>query len=121
MTWIPTITRRATGFGPVVTVKAAPGQRLTHVLRLPGGACPVSGNPIAAALCVRYTSTGGALEVVSLRAHALALWASPPPGAESVEGYAATLSAQLRELVPGAEVTLAALVRPGPQLLMVRA
>ena len=119
--WRPTITRRAQGSGPLVTVPARPGQHLVHVLRLPGGACPVSGNPIAALLCISYTSDGHALEVVSLRAHVLAVWAAPPPGSESVEGFAATLAADIAAVVPIDCVTLAALVRPGPQLLIVRA
>lgn len=92
-----------------------------HYLCLPGGACPVSGNPITAVLTVAYTSRGLSLEVVSLRTVVLALWHAPPPGAESVEGYVAHLRDVLAAVVPGLRVGLFALVRPGPQLLVVRA
>lgn len=117
-----TVTARAFGSGPLLLVPCSAGLRMSHLLRLPGGACPVSSNPIGALLLTRYTAGAGALEVVTLRAVILSAWANPPPGAQSVEGFAAHVAALVRASgVHPESVTLWALVRPGPQILCVRA
>lgn len=64
------------------TVEAFGANQVTHVLDVPRGACPVSGNPLSGTLTLSYQPTDRVIEVVTL--HAVLRWAcsggdAPPP------------------------------------------
>jgi hypothetical protein len=95
--------------------------RVEHVLHVPRGACPVSGNPLSGTLSIAYTPTAQVLEVVSLF-NALQWACSGTAGApRSVEELAAWFARQCASAV-GAPVIVALdlVVRPGRQALRVR-
>jgi hypothetical protein len=93
---------------------------LRHIIMFPRAACPVSGNPIIGAMVVRYTAQV-AIEVVTLR-DAVAFSASRHPDApRSVEQLVSWLADEAGRAVGSpVEVEAWMLVRPGPQLLIVK-
>lgn len=103
------------------TVDGAGISEVVHVLQVPRGACPVSGNPLSGTLTLTYTPAGRTIEVVSLF-DAIAWACSGAPGApRSVEELATWAAAESSAAV-GGPVTLTAdlLLRPGQQRLVVR-
>lgn len=116
------ISARATPAGLLHVLPAEPGLRVTLLLRVPSGACPVSGNPLLGALRLSYVTAEATLEVVSLRRrlHQLA-----SGGAESAGGLERLCAQAAREVADaiGAPVcaVLWAVVRPGLMLVRVTA
>ncbi|MEK7381665.1 MAG: hypothetical protein AAB262_00070 [Elusimicrobiota bacterium] len=86
------ITVRSQPAGVLRTVAAVGIAEVQHVLQVPRGACPVSGNPLSGTLTLTYQPAGRAIEVVSLH-DALAWACSAAPGAprsvEELAGWAA--------------------------------
>lgn len=117
------ITARAAPTASRVSILPAAGcGRAVHVLPIPRGACPVSGNPVAGVAVIRYAGAVHVAEVVTLL-DALRWACSGADGApRSVEELAAWLSREVSVAV-GAPASCAVwvLVRPGPQLLVAHA
>lgn len=115
------VTRRATTATPhLSTVDAHGVSTVRHVLRVPPGACPVSGNPLSGTISIEYAPSGKAIEVVTL--HDALLWACSGVGAapRSVEELAAWMAGQASAAVGcPCVVVLDLLVRPGRQRLVV--
>lgn len=117
------VTNRAMRTETRVSVLPTSGcARAVHVLPIPRGACPVSGNPVAGVAVVRYTGAACVAEVVTLLA-ALRWGCSGEDGApRSVEELAAWFSQEVSAAVGvAASCSVWVLVRPGPQLLVASA
>lgn len=104
----------------VAVLPVAAGVRVDLWVLFPRGACPVSGNPILGLARVQYVTSALVAELVSVRQLVVRAGRSPVAAAQSVEGCAAWISAEISRAVgvPVA-VTLLLLVRPGPQLYRV--
>ncbi len=120
------MTRRSTAAGEHLrVVQAFDAGRVEHVLAVPKGACPVSGNPLSGTLSLTYAPksgpSGGVLEAVSL--YDTLNWAcSGVPGApRSVEELARFMArAASAALDVPVEARLDLVIRPGSQRLIVR-
>lgn len=119
---IPVTSRSSFAGERLRTVPAHGAAELTHVLTVPRGACPVSGNPLSGTLTLRYQPGAVVIEVVTL--HAALAWAcSAAPGApRSVEALA-TWAAKEASMAVGVPVVAIVdlIVRPGRQRLAVTA
>ena len=71
-------------------------RQITHWLRIPSGACPVSHNPVLACARLRYCPNGQALEVVALYQHVRSLCRGGDGQPRSVEGLALRLATDAR-------------------------
>lgn len=116
--WNPVVTKRARSSGALSVVAASGVSRVSHVVRIPSGACPVSGNPVLGWLRMDYAPADVTVEVVSL------LWAvewacSGAPGAPSSVEALAAWAAGAGRAATGVEtvVTATVIVRPGWQVL----
>lgn len=119
---IPVTSRSSSAGGCLRSVPSHGVSEVVHVLTVPPGACPVSGNPINGTLTLRYQPAGVVIEVVTL--HAALAWAcSAAPGApRSVEALAAWAAKEASTTVGVPVVaTLDLIVRPGRQRLAVTA
>jgi hypothetical protein len=118
---IPVTRRSASVDASLLRTLPAEGvARVEHVLRVPRGACPVSGNPLSGSLTISYDPAGLVLEVVSLD-HALRWACSGAPGApRSAEALAAWAATTARPAVGvPVRVRLDLTLRPGGQRLVV--
>lgn len=117
------VTRRSAPAGVLLrTVDAHGVAEVAHVLSVPPGACPVSGNPLSGTLTLRYQPGAVVVEVVTL--HAALAWAcSGAPGApRSVEALAGWAAREVSGAVGVPVVAVVDLVvRPGRQRLTVTA
>lgn len=125
--WIPRwwripVTTRARFVGRLAVVPAPGIRAVVHTVRIPRGACPVSGNPLSGTLTLQYTPSGYTIEVVSLAAAmrwACSGSASAPRSVEDLAAWAA------REAAVAVGVRVVAVVdvvvRPGRQRLRVEA
>lgn len=87
-----------------------------HVLKVPRGACPVSGNPRSGRLRVQYRPGAVVLEIVSLEVLLQRAAREHPPLARSIEELARLLHAETRlALGVAVQVELDLIVEPGPQ------
>ena len=95
--------------------------RVSHLLRVPSGACPFSRNPIFGLVRLTYAPSGLTLEVVSLHQYLRDIVRPDADHPRSVEGLAARIAVDASAAVgvPVA-VELMLVVRPW-QVLQVRA
>lgn len=112
----------SSGGSRIWTVPAFCATEVKHVLPVPRGACPVSGNPLSGTASVTYCPDEHTLEVVSLLNALTWACSSRAPGSpKSVEELADWLADQAFHAVNVAvTVELDLQVRPGPQRLIVR-
>jgi len=103
------------------TVPSIGVSAVTHWLRFPTAACPVSRNPVLGCVRIAYAPADRVAEVVALRGWVCEL-AKPGAGnPRNVEGMAARMASDLREALGVLVVVdLYLLVRPW-QILHVRA
>ena len=119
---IPVTSRSSFAGGCLRSVPSHGASEVVHVLAVPPGACPVSGNPLSGTLTLRYQPAAVVIEVVTLH-EALGLACSAAPGApRSVEALASWAAKEASTAV-GVPViaTLDLIVRPGRQRLTVTA
>jgi hypothetical protein len=111
---------RADTRGALATMPAQGIAEVEHVVPVPRGACPVSGNPLRGEARFRYQPAIRVAEVVSLHHLVQRAARAPAPGGNNVEGMAQWLSVQAQAAlgVP-VEVELVLTVRPGPQVYRV--
>jgi len=95
--------------------------RMSHLLRVPSGACPFSRNPVFGVARLTHAPAGLTLEVVALHRYMREIVRPAADHPRSVEGLAARIAADASAAV-GVPVTveLTLLVRPW-QVLRVRA
>ena len=119
--WRPVSTVRSEPAGGLRVIPCANGLAITHWLRVPMGACPVSGNPIGGMVRIAYFTGSVSVEVVALREMMQWAVAGGQGAPASVEGLARWVQSELARAGIRAQVTLWVLVRPGPQILRVGA
>lgn len=114
--WRAFVSSRASRAALLATMPAQGVAEIEHVVPVPRGACPVSGNPLRGDAWIRYQPRDHVAEVVSLHQIVQRAARSPAPGASNVEGMAQWLRAQVSAAVGvPVEVELVLSVRPGPQ------
>lgn len=118
--WRPFVSSRADMRSALATMPAQGIAEVAHIVPVPRGACPISGNPLRGEARFRYRPSLLVAEVVSLHQMVQHAARAPAPGANNVEGMAQWLRAQAEAAlgVP-VEVELALTVRPGPQVYRV--
>lgn len=123
MSWIPEISARARAVPGtrVHVMDARPNLRIRHVMLVPAGACPVSGNPITGLAVVTYTTSALVVEIVSLRKALIWATTSREEGTpKNIEALAEWLHMQVSSAVRApVQVSLYLLIRPGPQVYSV--
>jgi len=115
----PFVSARATPTGDagLAVLPSAGVGRVSHWVRVPGGACPVSGNPIVGLVAVSYAPHTVVVELVSLRRFVR----NALRRANSVERLALALHGPIAEAVGvPVKLDLWLLVRPGPQVYRVQ-
>lgn len=118
--WRAFVSSRADTRAALATMPAQGIAEVEHVVPVPRGACPVSGNPLRGEARLRYRPSILVAEMVSLYQLVQRAARAPALGANNVEGMAQWLRAQAEAAlgVP-VEVELVLTVRPGPQVYRV--